>query len=35
LQSHKVGDKVPLTVTRGGQQKSITVTLGNDSSQTS
>ena len=35
VQSHKVGDKVQLTVQRGGQEKTITVTLGNDSARTS
>jgi putative serine protease PepD len=35
VQSHKVGDKVQLTVRSGGQQKNVTVTLGNDGSQSS
>jgi putative serine protease PepD len=35
VQSHKVGDKVQLTVRSGGQQKNVTVTLGNDGSQAS
>jgi putative serine protease PepD len=35
VQSHKVGDKLQLTVQRDGQEKSITVTLGNDGAQTS
>jgi putative serine protease PepD len=35
VQSHKVGDKLQLTVRRDGQEKTITVTLGNNGAQTS
>ena len=35
VQSHKVGDKIQLTIQRDGQEKTVTVTLGNDSARTS
>jgi putative serine protease PepD len=35
VQAHKVGDKLQLTVQRGGQEQTITVTLGNNGAQSS